>query len=275
MPYDPSRFMPQRMPRKVIDGSLHYLCPDCPFHTRYTSVIVKHVRTHSGEKPFKCMYCNFRASQKYSVLRHESRHISANPRGKDLLGKCPSDLREEAYLESQRMMAEAATEPDMLLRWQLGVAHASTIPLSFTFGGPAESPVDFSVPVTVDAINPVSGCDGAQSGCADGENLSDNGLIASASANVAVPTVAVPEPVPLLPAKRPPPSEVRLFVNGKDVMPLPVWVTQTSRSFIMSHFLTSRELEVARVGCGGNDDLLDFEGTRTSLSFKLSTRKCQ
>ena len=83
---DPDRFLPQRLPQRVIDGHINYTCPDCPFRSRYTSVMVKHVRTHSGEKPFKCSHCDFRASQKYSVVRHEARHEPVGQAG-PVLGK--------------------------------------------------------------------------------------------------------------------------------------------------------------------------------------------
>ena len=45
-------------------------CPYCCrfFHT--PSKLARHVRSHTGEKPFHCPYCTHRASDKSNLLKH-------------------------------------------------------------------------------------------------------------------------------------------------------------------------------------------------------------
>lgn len=59
-------------------------CPFCAYSTVYQNNLTKHVRTHTGEKPFVCTLCRFRTSQNSSLKRHminihghsEGEHIS-------------------------------------------------------------------------------------------------------------------------------------------------------------------------------------------------------
>jgi hypothetical protein len=41
--------------------------------------VVVHERTHTGDKPFKCRFCDFRSAQGGHVRIHERRHTGEKP----------------------------------------------------------------------------------------------------------------------------------------------------------------------------------------------------
>ena len=53
--------------------AVHY-CQQCNYVTRFKDDLVKHCRTHSGERPFECGICDDKFSQKGSLTQHLLTH---------------------------------------------------------------------------------------------------------------------------------------------------------------------------------------------------------
>lgn len=57
----------------ALSSAPQYQCKFCGKGFYYPSSLEKHIRTHTGEKPFKCPQCTYSASQKSHVKTHIKR----------------------------------------------------------------------------------------------------------------------------------------------------------------------------------------------------------
>lgn len=52
-------------------------CPECGKCFRQNWEVTRHMKVHTGEKPYKCEICDFRCSQKYHLKSHVVRHMNS------------------------------------------------------------------------------------------------------------------------------------------------------------------------------------------------------
>nr|XP_027208122.1 zinc finger protein 572-like [Penaeus vannamei] len=63
-------------------GKMHR-CSYCNYVTNKTTNLIRHIHTHTGEKPFSCPYCPYRATQENNIKSHIRTHTGEKPY------KCP------------------------------------------------------------------------------------------------------------------------------------------------------------------------------------------
>lgn len=56
------------------DKSFSYVCSFCFYRTHDSGRMRSHIRSHIGDKPFKCTDCNYSSSQKCHLIRHSAVH---------------------------------------------------------------------------------------------------------------------------------------------------------------------------------------------------------
>ncbi|GCB70539.1 hypothetical protein scyTo_0001308 [Scyliorhinus torazame] len=54
-------------------------CKLCPFVSQYPNHLVRHMKTHSGEKPYKCLHCDYASAHLDNLKRHVRIHTGEKP----------------------------------------------------------------------------------------------------------------------------------------------------------------------------------------------------
>ena len=81
----------KKMEGRRRQGLVVYHCNECNYTTQHKSDLVKHSRTHSGEKPFRCKLCD----QKLKHSRNLNLHLLTHKQGSTTctyLGRSPQPI---------------------------------------------------------------------------------------------------------------------------------------------------------------------------------------
>ena len=64
----------KKMERRRKHGLVVYYCKECNFATPLKADLLKHCRTHFGERPFECGICDLKFRQKGGLAQHLLTH---------------------------------------------------------------------------------------------------------------------------------------------------------------------------------------------------------
>ncbi|XP_071530847.1 uncharacterized protein [Panulirus ornatus] len=65
--------------KNVVSSIKIHQCPYCSYTTNFTTNLINHMRTHTGEKPFSCPHCPYRANQRTNLTMHMRTHTGEKP----------------------------------------------------------------------------------------------------------------------------------------------------------------------------------------------------
>ena len=66
-------------------------CPHCSYRATTKNSLVRHIRSHTGERPYGCPHCDYRAIQKSDIDKHARRiHKELYP---------PAQISTEPYIQ--------------------------------------------------------------------------------------------------------------------------------------------------------------------------------
>lgn len=66
------------------DAVCRFKCEQCDYRALDRSRLIRHMRRHTGERPFPCDLCSYKATQSSSLARHRRQHTGERPYHCDL-----------------------------------------------------------------------------------------------------------------------------------------------------------------------------------------------
>ncbi|KAI1690818.1 zinc-finger double domain-containing protein [Ditylenchus destructor] len=115
-------------------GEKPYKCNHCPYASTTAINLERHVRTHTGEKPYKCTFCSYAGAQFGNLQQHMRTHTG----GKLDFIKSPIQNRVSRELNNKRKKIVKAVEVFSAQHIDIRTAHQ----LSTFFSEDPKSSID-------------------------------------------------------------------------------------------------------------------------------------
>jgi len=90
----------------ILIGPAEYACPFCDKIQKTKTHMQRHIRTHTGEKPFSCIICGHRTDQKSSLNLHLRTHTGEKPY---VCKICSLAFRDGSNLKRHELLHTGAT----------------------------------------------------------------------------------------------------------------------------------------------------------------------
>jgi len=78
---------PELKTQALLAQATNNICPVCEYKAQCLKNLKEHVRTHTGEKPYKCDLCNQSFNKSYHLKRHMMTHTGVKPYKCEVCGK--------------------------------------------------------------------------------------------------------------------------------------------------------------------------------------------
>lgn len=122
-------------------------CDQCPYTTSNPYNLMKHKRTHTGEKPFKCSYCTYRSADSGNLNKHIHSHH----------GKEGAQKRALLLMKKKKIKKSTSTSTSMASK-PADTSVPTSRPLNLSTSNSARQPVKITASVSVTSSSMLYKC---------------------------------------------------------------------------------------------------------------------